>query len=60
MLDALESSFADVSVHPGSPAVRLRIEHAQIIRPEDALRLAKLGGELKLSRSPAKNNGPGL
>lgn len=46
VLDALESSFVDGAAFSGSPEVRLRIEHAQIIRPEDAVRLARLGGRL--------------
>ena len=46
VLDALESNFVDEADFSRSPAVRLRIEHAQIIRPEDAIRLAKLGGRL--------------
>ncbi|KAI5123983.1 hypothetical protein M0805_006395 [Coniferiporia weirii] len=43
ILDVLESALENELKGVNGTAVRPRIEHAQIIRPEDTIRLAKLG-----------------
>lgn len=44
VLDALEYGINEVVNNSGSHDSRARIEHAQIIRPEDTTRLARLSG----------------
>ena len=44
VLDAIESGIYNATIGSKLSDTRARIEHAQIIRPEDAVRLANLGG----------------
>ena len=45
VIDTLQSAIADAGT--SGHEVRPRIEHAQIILPEDAMRLARIGGKLR-------------
>lgn len=46
VLDTFEAALRDVNV----TALRPRLEHAQILREEDMIRVGKLGGASALSR----------
>ena len=46
VLDAFEAALRDVNV----TALRPRLEHAQILREQDIIRVGRLGGALALSR----------